>query len=115
MLNVPIKFRGVSIKDGRTVYGDLIQSEYRGAVICEIRAQDKHGYPRYETVRDSIAQLVGYDDNGNEVYEGDIVYFNSGENNLSFRVSAGTLLSACDGDAPDLVIKSGNLSHFINE
>ena len=73
MLNVSIKFRGVDIKTGNYVYGDLIQSKHNGEIICEIRSHNQNGYPRYKTVEGSIAQLVGYDINGEEIYEGDKV------------------------------------------
>lgn len=64
----PIKFRGRDIYTGKIVYAEL------GEVSAEIR-------PDYLTVinddgiftvdHDSIAQFVGYDANGREVYEGD--------------------------------------------
>ena len=57
----PIKFRGVSLDTGEFIYGDL-RHVGSTAVIDDTAV--------YE---DSIAQLVGYDRNGREVYEGDIV------------------------------------------
>lgn len=59
------KFRGVTRYDGRTVYGDL-QHESRLTMIIH------DGYR--EVVRtESVAQLVGVDKNGVEIYEGDTV------------------------------------------
>ena len=55
----PIKFRGRDIETGEFVYAEL------GQISAEIN-DDMH---LVDT--DSIAQLVGYDANGNEVYEGD--------------------------------------------
>lgn len=41
----------------------------------KFRYRDADGKPYYKTINlpDDAAQLVGYDANGNEVYEGDIV------------------------------------------
>lgn len=61
----PIKFRGVGIDD-ETYFGDLLHA---GKCIG-IRVAGKG---TFEVKPDSVAQLVGYDVDGNEVYEGDIV------------------------------------------
>lgn len=61
-----IKFRGRRVKDGGFVYGDYCIG--------------LHGYPSirdHETKQyvdvnpDTVAQFIGYDSHGNEVYEGD--------------------------------------------
>ena len=54
-----IKFRGVKVSDGEYVYGDL--SHDRGHIFIN----DKRVKP------ESVAQLIGYDSNDEEVYEGD--------------------------------------------
>lgn len=68
----PIKFRGRDIDTGEFRYAEL------GQVSAELN-------PEYLTFitddaytidADSIAQLVGYDVDGNEVYEGDILVGN---------------------------------------
>lgn len=68
--DIPIKFRGKRIKDGTMIYGDL---EHYFKDVC-IRYEDKDEPLTYfidKVVKDSIAQLCGYDAEGNEVYEGD--------------------------------------------
>lgn len=62
-----IKFKGVDRKTGVTVYGDLIQPIGYGEVFPTL----KRGSARYHEVKpDSIAQLVGVDTDGDEIYEG---------------------------------------------
>lgn len=84
-----IKFRGIDVKTGKFVYGDLISSPYKGKIIYEIRTHIQHkqnaeySYPRYTTVKDSIAQLVGHDSNGDEVYEGDTLIDEYGDENIA--------------------------------
>ena len=58
-----IKFRGLGI-DGEIYYGDLIHVKGKPVIFgdtCE------------EVEPDSVAQLVGYDKSGREVYEGDTI------------------------------------------
>ena len=62
----PIKFRGCFPGGGMTAYGDLIHTK-RGVFIFT----ESGG--RMVVEPDSVAQLVGYDKNGKEVYEGDTV------------------------------------------
>ena len=54
-----IKFRGARVNTGELVYGDLTHDG------GHIYIDDKRVNP------DSVAQLVGTDNNGEEVYEGD--------------------------------------------
>ena len=84
-MNRPIKFRGRVINRkaavgneaeiGDLVTGSLIIYEEEPARRrCWIKRQEKnHVHIDYPVDEDSIAQLVGYDANGNEVYEGDTV------------------------------------------
>ena len=61
------KFRGKTFDTGEYVYGDLIQGD-NGVYIK--RWEDG---VEVEVDNDTIAQLVGLDKNGREVYEGDWV------------------------------------------
>ena len=83
----PIKFRGVVISRRAAVGREAdIGDSITGSLIIEddgfnhqsywIRHKKK-GYAAidYPVAPDSIAQLVGYDRDGNEVYEGDTIEF----------------------------------------
>lgn len=61
-----IKFRGMT-RRGQLVYGDLIH-EFAGSV----RIQTADG-DNYYVDAESVAQLVGFDNRGEEVYEGDVL------------------------------------------
>ena len=111
MKNIPIKFRAKDCITGELLFGDLFHKKYGvfiGAAVDE-------GYAVCEVFPDSVCQLVGFDKNGNEVYEGDVVYFKSDENKRPLRASSGTLLIEINCSAPEFVIKGGNLSNFIKE
>lgn len=54
-----IKFRGVRMSDGETIYGYYY-----------VRAGDAY-IDEWRVEPDTVAQLVGYDNDGEEVYEGD--------------------------------------------
>lgn len=100
-----IKFRGISTKTGKFVYGDL-QTHFRtdgktkSFVIrtwerlddCVEVAPDKSvivaEYYERPVDPDSIAQLVGHDKDGNEVYEGDTIYL--GGKDYKFCVAIST-------------------------
>ena len=60
----PIKFRGIFPGGGLVAYGDLLHTKHGVFIVNE------HG-GQMEVNPKSIAQLVGYDRDGNEVYEGD--------------------------------------------
>lgn len=68
-----IKFRGKSINTGTIVYGDLInvKTSLDPTIITDSGAS-------YIVGESSIAQLIGLDEDGNEVYEGDMVQDNLG-------------------------------------
>lgn len=68
-----IKFRGHALRDScgqsvdKTVYGDFVQ-EYDKVDIADWDDGDI-----YEVAPESVAQLIGIDADGKEIYEGDYV------------------------------------------
>lgn len=74
-MRVPIKFRGADIISGEYHYGDYV-TRSEGCAI-RVRENDKlfdmHEY-EIAVKPESVAQLVGYDANGAEVYEGDEIF-----------------------------------------
>lgn len=89
MFGVPIKFRGrfwlkddyieTTHKDGELVYGGYARLKFLfddGEGDYILIDDDKTSAPQALLVYpDSVAQLVGYDANGDEVYEGDKLYY----------------------------------------
>jgi len=63
--NIAIKFCGKSTNTPNVVYGDLIH--YDNSVCIKDAKGTWAVYP------DSIAQLIGFDIDGEEIYEGDIL------------------------------------------
>lgn len=63
----PIKFRGKSL-DGTWYYGDLVHINNSVAIKFDPELEE------YELViPNTVSQLWGYDDEGNEIYEGELV------------------------------------------
>lgn len=60
MKGVPIKFKGESALG--TIYGYYVKREGKTYIYNEIGAG-------VTVDENSVAQLIGYDDNGNEIYE----------------------------------------------
>ena len=58
-----IKFRGKSLDNGKFVYGYLWHSETFGTTVNGVVVDPE-----------SVAQLIGYDKNGKEIYSDDEVY-----------------------------------------
>lgn len=76
MKGVPIKFRGRVFASNEVVFGDYITHKDGS---CAIRVRDNDdlfNMHEYEIAveKRSVAQLVGYDADGKEVYEGDIIF-----------------------------------------
>ncbi len=64
----PIKFRGKRVNNGEFVFGDLMHmTGNRIGIIFDKRVA------AVEVDPDSVAQLVGYDHDGREVYEDDML------------------------------------------
>ena len=72
-----IKFRGIAKDDGQIVFGDLFHLDHK--IYIE----------NAEVFSQTVAQFVGYDKAGNEVYEGDAVISDIGEGNALIRVMFG--------------------------
>ena len=73
----PIKFRGLGI-DGETYfYGDLYQRRKE----VGIHRLEDGGI--FEVKPETVAQFVGYDKNGGEVYEGDILVDDEGDYHIA--------------------------------
>lgn len=68
-MNIPIKFRGKRVDTGEFVFGDFI---HRGPLEGKPGIIDEQDFYN-EVDPDSVVQLVGYDADDNEVYEGDIL------------------------------------------
>lgn len=62
MKNLPIKFRGKSAIG--KIYGYYVEREGKAYIVNDVGS--------YVSVdKDSVVQLIGYDADGNEIYEGD--------------------------------------------
>lgn len=83
----PIKFRGKSKFNGEIVFGDLTHSRTGKAIYIE----DDQVEP------ESVAQLVGYDADGKEIYEGDVIQTPDGKDYLMEDLNLGNLdfIAAC--------------------
>lgn len=89
MKDIPIKFRGKRVKDGKTVYGWAYKSECpMSSFPAIIDYNDKYNaiYP------ESVAQLVGYDADGDEVYEDDTLELFNEEYTIKAKLEANVIL-----------------------
>ena len=75
-MNRTIKFRGKRSDNGEFVFGSYCYEDYgkRDARLGILHAIIDEGGEEFIVDADTIAQFVGYDKDGNEVYEGDIVW-----------------------------------------
>lgn len=73
MNGIPIKFRGRRLSDGSYSYAEIcIDAE--GVYMTN----DADGGHAWKVEPDSIQQLVGYGDDGTEIYDGDTVEVEGG-------------------------------------
>ena len=84
LLKRPIKFRARCI-DGEIIHGDLCHCGKEVGIRC--KKDDQFGV--YEVDPETVAQFVGYDKDGNELYEGDPVRDETGEGWVSLLGRAG--------------------------
>lgn len=82
-----VKFRGRSLSDNKWLYGELVVEEID---ICHILEDGETKVNDYNKVdRDTLGQFTCYlDQDGNEIYEGDILSYAVDENNQEI-VTAG--------------------------
>ena len=76
-----IKFRGTDVYTGEKRYGFYLEDE-DGANILDVKNISR----AFLVARDSVAQLVGHDKNGAEVYEGDTLVFEDGDTEFAARL-----------------------------
>ena len=76
MKGVPIKFKGESALG--TIYGYYVKREGKAYIYNEIGAG-------VTVDENSVAQLIGYDDNGNEIYEGDELIYIDNDKDIEYN------------------------------
>lgn len=76
MKGVPIKFKGESALG--TIYGYYVKREGKTYIYNEIGAG-------VTVDENSVAQLIGYDDNGNEIYEGDELIYIDNDKDIEYN------------------------------
>lgn len=100
-----IKFRGKAF-NGKYVYGDLIHTGYKPCIIA--------GKNTYFVKPESVAQLVGYSKEGYEIYEGDTVVSDIG-NEFIARLQPQAFQPTQFNDIINLDIGSFHLKEDKNE
>ena len=68
-----IKFRGKRLDNGELIYGDILHYGKYETCIRSYLFPDKNSFSTLPVDSNSVAQLVGYDKNGKEIYSDDTV------------------------------------------
>lgn len=89
-----IKFRGRSVKTKQFVYGFYCKRGIDGLHKILTFNKGFQGFIPVVVDPDTVAQLVGYDKNGKEVYEGDTVV---GEDGMQWNADWSYILISDDG------------------
>lgn len=77
-MNRIIKFRGRWVDDGEYVFGEFGQGATSGEPVIYFYDKDAQQWVGATIYPDTVAQLVGYDKNEKEVYEGDTIVRDDG-------------------------------------
>ena len=73
-----IKFKGVALT-GEAITGDLIHVSKAVAIRGRLEPADSDSFGAWEVKPESVRQLVGFDKNGAELYEGDTILIDDAE------------------------------------
>ena len=68
-----IKFRGKRLDNGELIYGDILHYGKYETCIRSYLFPDKNSFSTLPVYSDSVAQFVGYDQDGEEIYSDDEV------------------------------------------
>lgn len=97
-----IKFRGVDLETGEYVYGEFGYGATSGEPVIYFYDSDAQQWVGASVEEDSVAQFVGYDQNGKEIYEGDELTNADGKIYIAHRETAYR--------SADLIIRNRNLT-----
>jgi len=73
MRNIPFKFRGIIVDEQKQVYGTNIAQSRDGRFFIG----EDYTNENYEVYPDSVGQLIGYDEKGFEMYNGNPDWWNN--------------------------------------
>lgn len=81
-MNRLIKFRGYDVENGDYVYGEFGVGATSNEPVIYFYDRDAQQWVGATVDPESVAQLCGYDSNGDEIYEGDQVSYDGGTQGL---------------------------------